>query len=33
MRDDHEAEGMVQETCVRAFTRLTDFRGESSLAT
>jgi RNA polymerase sigma-70 factor (ECF subfamily) len=33
VRDDHEAEDIVQETYVRAFTRLADFRGESSLAT
>ena len=33
LRHDHEAEDVVQETYVRAFTRLADFRGESSLST
>jgi RNA polymerase sigma-70 factor (ECF subfamily) len=33
LRDDAEAEDVVQETYVRAFTHLGDFRGESSLAT
>jgi RNA polymerase sigma-70 factor (ECF subfamily) len=33
LRNDGEAEDVVQETYVRAFTRLTDFRGESSLST
>lgn len=32
-RDDSEAEDIVQESYVRAFTRLADFRGESSLGT
>ena len=31
--DDHEAEDVVQETYVRAFTRLVDFRGDASLST
>jgi RNA polymerase sigma-70 factor (ECF subfamily) len=33
LRDDSEAEDVVQETYLRAFTHLQDFRGESSLAT
>jgi RNA polymerase sigma-70 factor (ECF subfamily) len=33
LRDDSEAEDVVQETYVRAFTQLDDFRGDSSLAT
>ena len=33
LRNDGEAEDVVQETYVRAFTHLTDFRGESSLST
>ncbi|WP_407160440.1 RNA polymerase sigma factor [Bradyrhizobium sp. STM 3557] len=33
LRRDHEAEDVVQETYVRAFTHLADFRGESSLST
>jgi RNA polymerase sigma-70 factor, ECF subfamily len=33
LRNDAEAEDVVQETYVRAFTHLEDFRGESSLAT
>src|SRR3954447_6216142 len=33
LRDDSEAEDVVQETYVRAFTHLDDFRGESSLGT
>jgi RNA polymerase sigma-70 factor (ECF subfamily) len=33
LRNDGEAEDVVQETYVRAFTHLEDFRGESSLAT
>ena len=33
VRDDSEAEDVVQESYVRAFTRLGDFRGESSLST
>jgi RNA polymerase sigma-70 factor (ECF subfamily) len=33
MRDDSEAEDVVQETYLRAFTNLAKFRGESSLAT
>jgi len=33
MKDDSEAEDVVQESYVRGFTRLGDFRGESSLAT
>ena len=33
LRNDGEAEDVVQETYVRAFTRLGDFRGESSLST
>src|SRR5215468_10069098 len=32
-RNDADAEDVVQETYVRAFTRLEDFRGESSLST
>ena len=31
MKDDSEAEDVVQESYVRAFTRLDEFRGESSL--
>jgi RNA polymerase sigma-70 factor (ECF subfamily) len=31
--DDHEAEDVVQETYVRAFTRLVNFRGDASLST
>src|SRR5947199_1081399 len=33
LRDDSEAEDVVQETYVRAFTHLDGFRGESSLGT
>jgi len=33
LRNDSEAEDVVQETYVRAFTHLDQFRGESSLAT
>ena len=33
LRNDSEAEDVVQETYVRAFTHLESFRGESSLAT
>jgi RNA polymerase sigma-70 factor, ECF subfamily len=33
LRNDGEAEDVVQETYVRAFTHLNDFRGESSLST
>jgi RNA polymerase sigma-70 factor (ECF subfamily) len=33
LRNDSEAEDVVQETWVRAFTHLKDFRGDSSLAT
>jgi RNA polymerase sigma-70 factor (ECF subfamily) len=33
VRDDHEAEDVVQESYVRAFTHLATFRGESSLGT
>lgn len=33
LRNDAEAEDVVQETYVRAFTRLESFRGESSFAT
>jgi RNA polymerase sigma-70 factor, ECF subfamily len=33
LRNDGEAEDVVQETYVRAFTHLHDFRGESSLST
>ena len=33
LRNDSEAEDAVQETYVRAFTQLDDFRGDSSLAT
>jgi RNA polymerase sigma-70 factor (ECF subfamily) len=33
MKDDGEAEDVVQESYVRAFTRLGEFRGESSLGT
>src|ERR1700741_1391144 len=33
LRNDGEAEDVVQETYVRAFTHLADFRGDSSLAT
>jgi RNA polymerase sigma-70 factor, ECF subfamily len=33
VRDDSEAEDVVQEAYVRAFTKLAEFRGESSLCT
>lgn len=33
LRNDSEAEDVVQETYLRAFTHLEDFRGESTLAT
>jgi RNA polymerase sigma-70 factor (ECF subfamily) len=33
LRNDGEAEDVVQETYVRAFTHLEDFRGDASLAT
>jgi len=33
LRNDSEAEDVVQETYVRAFTHLADFRGDSNLAT
>ena len=33
VRDDSEAEDVVQESYVRAFARLREFRGEASLAT
>src|SRR5262245_18292134 len=33
LRNDGEAEDVVQEAYVRAFTRLDDFRGDSTLAT
>jgi RNA polymerase sigma-70 factor (ECF subfamily) len=33
LRNDGEAEDVVQETYVRAFTHLDDFRGDSSLST
>jgi RNA polymerase sigma-70 factor, ECF subfamily len=33
VRDEHEAEDVVQESYVRAFTHLSEFRGESSLST
>src|SRR3979409_548184 len=33
LRNDSEAEDVVQETYVRAFTHLQEFRGDSSLAT
>ena len=33
VRDDSEAEDVLQEAYLRAFTALADFRGESSLAT
>jgi RNA polymerase sigma-70 factor (ECF subfamily) len=33
VNDDSEAEDVVQETYVRAFTRLSEFRGESGLGT
>jgi RNA polymerase sigma-70 factor, ECF subfamily len=33
LRDDHEAEDVLQETYLKAFTRLQDFRGEASLGT
>ena len=31
LRDDSEAEDVVQETYIRVLTRLDDFRGESAL--
>src|SRR5579872_6691266 len=33
LRDDHEAEDVLQETYLKAFTRLSEFRGDSSLGT
>src|ERR1700745_2778071 len=33
LRNDNEAEDVVQETYVRAFTHLAEFRGSSSLST
>src|SRR5215469_18805823 len=33
LRNDNEAEDVVQETYVRAFTHLAEFRGDSSLST
>lgn len=33
LRNDHEAEDVVQETYVRALTHLAEFRGDSSLST
>ena len=33
LRNDNEVEDVVQETYVRAFTHLADFRGASSLGT
>jgi RNA polymerase sigma-70 factor (ECF subfamily) len=33
LRNDNEAEDVVQETYVRAFTRLAEFRGDSGLST
>jgi len=33
LRNDNEAEDVVQDTYVRAFTHLADFRGDSSLST
>src|SRR5262245_25619293 len=33
MKDDNEAEDVVQESYVRAFTHLADFRGEAALST
>src|SRR5438045_4757538 len=33
LRDDAEAEDVVQETYIRLFTHLDEFRGESSLTT
>ena len=33
VRDEHDAEDVVQESYVRAFTHLSEFRGESSLST
>ena len=33
MKDDTEAEDVVQETYLRAFSNLSKFRGESSLTT
>lgn len=33
VRDDGEAEDVVQETYIRAFTRLDDFRGEAAFGT
>jgi RNA polymerase sigma-70 factor, ECF subfamily len=33
MKDDNEAEDVVQESYVRAFTHLADFRGEAALGT
>src|SRR5881394_3057105 len=33
LSDDHEAEDVVQETYLRAFTRLADFRGDAKFST
>lgn len=33
LRDDQEAEDVVQETYLKAFTKIVDFRGESNLRT
>lgn len=33
LADDHEAEDVIQQTYLQAFTRLVDFRGEASLRT
>src|SRR5215471_7132064 len=33
LRNDNEAEDVVQETYVRAFTHLAEFRGDSTLST
>jgi RNA polymerase sigma-70 factor (ECF subfamily) len=33
LRDDHEAEDVVQQTFLQAFTKMADFRGEANLRT
>src|SRR5437588_6793432 len=33
LRDDHEAEDVVQQTFLQAFTKILDFRGDANLRT